>query len=152
MSKEALQLVAQRLKMGLSIFDTNSTAQATWVDSPDGRGTWDILSSCIITLSLCVYTAIHLNIPGPEWSVGYKAGMKFTWLLIALLGPEFIVYNAWRERREAQEIVRLLQQYYGQPHASSRQYLATLYPTALYKRLWKSWRLWRWVRGKEVSA
>ena len=34
-----------------------------WVPDPDNRGTWSLLYSCVFTLVLCVWTAIHLNIP-----------------------------------------------------------------------------------------
>lgn len=40
----------------------NSTIVSGWIDDPDGRGTFTIVSSCVLTLSLCVYTAIHLNV------------------------------------------------------------------------------------------
>lgn len=30
---------------------------------PDTRGTFRLLVSCVTTLSLCAYTAVHLNIP-----------------------------------------------------------------------------------------
>lgn len=33
-----------------------------WVDEPNGRGTWGLIQTCLVTLFLCVYTAIHLNI------------------------------------------------------------------------------------------
>ncbi|KAM7213642.1 hypothetical protein V8F06_010963 [Rhypophila decipiens] len=37
-----------------------------WVQEPDGRGSFGILKSCVITLVLCMYTALHLNIPPGE--------------------------------------------------------------------------------------
>ena len=40
--------------------------------------------------------------------------MKAKWLLIALFAPELIVYNAWRQRREAHELVRILRAHHGQ--------------------------------------
>ena len=33
-----------------------------WVDEPNGRGTWGLIQTCLVTLFLCIYTAIHLNI------------------------------------------------------------------------------------------
>ena len=33
-----------------------------WVDEPSGRGTWGLIQTCLVTLFLCIYTAIHLNI------------------------------------------------------------------------------------------
>ena len=50
------------------IFGNSSTIHrtATWKPEPNRRGTFGILSTCLVTLSLCVWTAIHLNIPSSE--------------------------------------------------------------------------------------
>ena len=42
----------------------NNDIAPAWVDDPNTRGTWSILYSCVFTLVLCVWRAIHLNIPG----------------------------------------------------------------------------------------
>ena len=105
--------------MGLEIFGPNTTDYASWTPSPTGRGTWDILFSCIVTLGLCVYSAIHLNIPPPGATVWWKAGMKAKWLFIALLAPEFVVFNAWRQRSEAHHIAKGLRERAGQPEPRS---------------------------------
>ncbi len=39
---------------------------SVWIPEPNTRGTWSLLYSCIFTLALCVYSAIHLNIPARE--------------------------------------------------------------------------------------
>jgi hypothetical protein len=38
----------------------------TWQPGPEGRGTLSILWSCVLTMILCVWTALHLNVPVPE--------------------------------------------------------------------------------------
>ncbi|KAK3345005.1 hypothetical protein B0H65DRAFT_573650, partial [Neurospora tetraspora] len=45
-------------------FTNSSSPRLRWVTEPDIRGTFSILSTCIVTLVLCVWTAIHLNVPG----------------------------------------------------------------------------------------
>ena len=72
----------------------NGTNIVHWEASPQTRGTWDILSSCIITLILCVWTAVHLNIspPGSFWEPKLR---KVGWLILALLAPEMVAYTAW---------------------------------------------------------
>ena len=72
----------------------NDTNIVHWKDSPTARGTFDILSSCIITLVLCVWTAVHLNVAPPEkyWRFLLR---KTGWLLLALLAPEMVAYTAW---------------------------------------------------------
>ncbi|KAI5820334.1 hypothetical protein BZA77DRAFT_104871 [Pyronema omphalodes] len=41
---------------------TSDSASPSYVPKPSGRGTIDLLLTSIITLMLCVYTSIHLNI------------------------------------------------------------------------------------------
>ncbi|KAL8871471.1 MAG: hypothetical protein Q9174_002700 [Haloplaca sp. 1 TL-2023] len=65
-----------------------------WVSEPDGRGTWSILYSCIFTILLCVWTAVHLNIPGPGESSFRTWVRKIKWVAIALFAPEIVLYTA----------------------------------------------------------
>lgn len=65
----------------------NATAQ--WEGEGSGRGTWTIFSTCVVTLILCVWTAVHLNVPQyghAESRVWRKIGM----MLMALYGPEVV--------------------------------------------------------------
>jgi hypothetical protein len=41
----------------------NDEVVTSWVSSAEQRGTGDILYSCLITITLCVFTFLHLNIP-----------------------------------------------------------------------------------------
>ena len=77
-----------------SILFGNGTDLVHWQPSPKTRGTWDILTTCIITMLLCVWTAVQLNIspPGSVWKPRLR---KVGWLLVALLAPEFVAYTAW---------------------------------------------------------
>lgn len=85
----------------------NNTEFVTgWVSSPDGRGTIDILTSCLFTISLCTWTALHLNIPAqnePHWKYILR---KARWMLQTIAGPEFVVWLAVGQRFEARESVR----------------------------------------------
>ena len=68
---------------------------------PDRRGTFSILRSCVLTLALCVYTALHLNIPPQSsgaWSVYLS---KAQWVVIGMFAPELVVFTAWCQRVEA---------------------------------------------------
>jgi hypothetical protein len=79
----------------------NSTAW--WQPEPTSRGTFSIISSCIITTSLCVWRAVHLNIPGPN-EKNRKIFAKLTWLLLGLFAPEVVVFAAWYQRRMAKDL------------------------------------------------
>src|ERR1700712_2205012 len=81
----------------------NGTEGSTvgWVHSPDGRGTYDLVQSCLLTLVLCVWTAMHLNIPPygqPEWK-SWRSYLK--WSLLGVFGPELIIYIAWMQNNSA---------------------------------------------------
>lgn len=83
--------------MVFNIF-ANTTDTVSWVANPHTRGTSNILQSCLITTSLCVWTAVHLNIPEQDdpsflW-ISYQTWRKLGWLIIGLLAPEMLVYAA----------------------------------------------------------
>jgi hypothetical protein len=68
---------------------------ARWHPEPQFRGTFGILSSCLITISLCVWTALHLNIP--EYDKHKKkvwpsrtSWRKTGWLILGLFAPEMV--------------------------------------------------------------
>jgi|ERR1700733_14498236 hypothetical protein len=92
---------------------TNLTALATeiappWVGSPGGRGTWDLLYSCGFTILLCVYTAIHLNIPSPDDTKFTFWLRKTKWVAIAILAPEVVVYTAFEQWLHAKQFLARL--------------------------------------------
>jgi len=68
---------------------------------PPGRGTFGILRSCVITLGLCVYTAVHVNIPRANASKLSKIGTKAAFVAVGMFAPELIVYLAWCQRLQA---------------------------------------------------
>lgn len=89
----------------------NTIVAPTWVSAPSVRGTSAILWSCITTLVACVYTALHLNVPADTgtWAM---LRLKASWVLVALLAPEIVVYMAisqlfaaWRLRNGLNELV-----------------------------------------------
>ncbi|KAL8805232.1 MAG: hypothetical protein Q9182_002107 [Xanthomendoza sp. 2 TL-2023] len=90
----------------------NGTNLVSWKPSPTSRCTFDLLSTCITTLVLCVWTAVHLNVypPGSFWSPVVR---KFKWLMLALFAPEVLVYTAWSQRQQALEIMRYVNDAYG---------------------------------------
>ena len=77
-----------------SLIFGNGSDIVHWQPSPTSRGTFDILSTCIVTLLLCVWTAVHQNIP-PPGSFWTPKLMKIGWLILALLAPEMVAYTAW---------------------------------------------------------
>ncbi|KAF5353604.1 hypothetical protein D9758_013759 [Tetrapyrgos nigripes] len=67
----------------------------TTYPDPDFRGTYGLVSDCVTTLSLCVWTAVHLDVP----TVVFKGGLwtfyrKGKWVLLGMLAPELLLFIA----------------------------------------------------------
>ncbi|KAI2880141.1 hypothetical protein CBS76997_9932 [Aspergillus niger] len=89
---------------------TNSTSTAAiidgWIDEPDGRGTWSILSSCLLTIVLCCWTAVMPNIPArsDRWYHGLRDRLHLA--ALGLLGPEFLLMLALGQWSSARASVK----------------------------------------------
>ena len=79
-----------------------------WVSSPGVRGTSDILWSCIVTLTACIYTAIHLNVPPPHEKFGHLFWRKSKWVALALFAPEIVLYSALTQLLQAWEFKKVI--------------------------------------------
>ena len=69
-----------------------------WTAGPPVRGSFDILWTCLATLALCAWTAVHPNIlpvPSASRTMIQRLGM----MIVAILFPEFIISAAWRQWR-----------------------------------------------------
>ncbi|KAL8849147.1 MAG: hypothetical protein Q9221_005870 [Calogaya cf. arnoldii] len=85
--------------------NSSENITSTWIPEPNGRGTFTLLSSCLVTISLCVFSAIHLNLPqhGKIWGQWRR---KLLWLVVGLIAPELVAYVAWQQRHEANRLLR----------------------------------------------
>ena len=100
--------------MGFWIFGNGNNGTAHWEPDPTNqRGTWTILSTCIITLTLCVYTSLHLNVPAHKDTAASTFFMKAKYVVFGILAPELIVFNAWRQRTVASSLVARLRKERG---------------------------------------
>jgi hypothetical protein len=82
-----------------NVIGSNDTV--TWKAEPATRGTFGILSSCVITLVLCVWSSVHLNLPGND---GSKFLRRLAWIIGGLLAPELLILTAWSQRQTAKRI------------------------------------------------
>ena len=90
------------------------TPPATWRSEPSARGTWSILSTCLITLGLCLWTALHLNIPRYKEGIWLPILRKAGWLLLGLLAPEMVAFTAWYQRKAAKKLDVVMRRELGQ--------------------------------------
>ena len=103
----------------LNAFGGTGTNQTTgWKPEPNTRGTWTILSTSIITISLCAWTALHLNVPEHK-KAGQHRWRKAKWLLLGLVAPETVAYIAWCQRREARKFAKDARTQLGQKKPES---------------------------------
>ena len=75
-----------------------------WTPSPDGRGTIDIIWSCMFTIILCTWTVLCVNIGAPS-DGRWRKFLQKAWLAFMCgLGPEFLVLlviGQWASARES---------------------------------------------------
>lgn len=83
------------------VHSENSTAQPEWHPNAVQRGTWAIYQTCIVTIILCVWTTIHLNVPRPGDKSSRQTWRKIGWSLLTIIAPEVVALNAWLQYRQA---------------------------------------------------
>lgn len=89
----------------------NSTTPAAlvgYISDPEGRGTPTLLISCLVTLVLCVWSAVHLNVPRRGETRLQSAFVTFRWVLAGIYAPELVVFAAWRQWSSARILQRIV--------------------------------------------
>ena len=76
-----------------------------WVDSPNQRGTIDIIWSCVTTLAICCWVMLHLNVPAKTDNLWALFLRRARWLMLALLSPELVMLFACGQWASAQRSV-----------------------------------------------
>ncbi|KAG2055196.1 hypothetical protein BDR06DRAFT_1020438 [Suillus hirtellus] len=91
---------------------TTNTTNTTTSDSLKApsfttRTLWSIISSSVLTLFACVYSAIHPNIPSPKHSSQlHGLWRQIRMVIMALIAPELIVTWAMRQWFSADQVTR----------------------------------------------
>ena len=78
-----------------------------WVPEPSGRGTWSILWSCLATIFICTWSALHLKVPKKHGQL-HLFFRKLGWMLIAATAPELVLYNAADNFFDARDLLKHL--------------------------------------------
>ncbi|KAK2053713.1 hypothetical protein LY76DRAFT_638874 [Colletotrichum caudatum] len=71
-----------------------SSSTTGWVSEPNGRGTFGLICSCVLTLTICVWTALHLNVPAVRSTTRSRALERTKWVLYGIFAPELVVATA----------------------------------------------------------
>lgn len=97
------------MKMLALFSNTTVLPKTQWHPEPQFRGTFAIFSSCIITLSLSIWTSLHIHLPKQEEKYLQKY-RKAGWMVLGLLVPELLVWNAWEQRKRAKRLNTLMEE------------------------------------------
>ena len=132
----------------------NSTAPSNppynWEAEPKRRGTFGIISLCFSTMIICVWSTLHFNIPIRRYTVARRFFLQVSWMIIALLAPEFLLYLAINERIMASVLLKKVLKFH--PHLAKPGKFTCLYNWIRGTFI----RMYKWTRGraesKEVSA
>ena len=92
-----------------------------WVTEPNGRGTFGLVTSCLFTLSICVWSAMHLNVPPKTRSMLWRWMVNLKWTGLGIFGPELLVWIAWRQYSSARVLSRFSQRLIDQETQKSRK-------------------------------
>ncbi|KAL7273154.1 hypothetical protein RUND412_004013, partial [Rhizina undulata] len=86
----------------------NSAIMPLWVPTPRGRGTINILITCLLTITICVWTALHLNIDPRHWFWRMLLNTS-KYVASGIFWPEFVLFAAasqWAEARNLRQRIR----------------------------------------------
>jgi len=113
---------------------TPSDPPHPWVPEPKQRGTFGIISLCLSTMIICIWSTIHFNVPIKRYTATRRFFLQVFWMLIALLVPEILLYLAMYESINAGILLRKALKFH--PHLAK--------PGALS-------RVYSWIRGRVKS-
>ncbi len=112
------RLAVSNSSPGNSTFQGSSKstiAKSAWVSGPSTRGTFGLVFSCVITLFLCVWTTVHVNIDPPakgKSRIPKRHIQKFGWACATLIFPEGAMAIAHYERMTAWRLLKEMKKLY----------------------------------------
>ncbi|KAH7349125.1 hypothetical protein BKA66DRAFT_431791 [Pyrenochaeta sp. MPI-SDFR-AT-0127] len=83
--------------------ESEPTEKQGWYSAPNYRSTIEVLWSCLITIFLCCWAAVHPDIPAPNSTLLQQYLDRTLCLLIGAVAPEIFIYLALAQRSEARE-------------------------------------------------
>ena len=95
---------------------TNSTTPSNptylWMGEPKQRGTFGIVTICISTLIICVWSTVHFNVPTKRLTPTRRFFTQVLWMAIALFAPEFLLCLAINQWADAAILVKKTQAFH----------------------------------------
>ncbi|TRX89054.1 hypothetical protein FHL15_010073 [Xylaria flabelliformis] len=96
------------MSLGVQGPTTINSTLVGFVSDPDGRGTLSLLFSCLLTLGLCVWSAVHLNLPEYNESEVHYLYRYLKWSMLGVFGPELVIWAAWRQFISARALTKMI--------------------------------------------
>jgi hypothetical protein len=96
--------------LSISVVANNTALPVGWQKEPEFRGTFRIIWAPLLTLFLCVWTAVHLNLPRNKektrWYLLPKRQYwrRALWFTIGVFLPEMVAWCALRQYQEAKKL------------------------------------------------
>ena len=94
-----------------SIQARNDTIVRGWVPEPDGRGTWSIIWSSLVTIFICTWSVLHLRVR--ELSKWHSFWRKCEWMFWTALIPEVSMIKSMIDFIQARSDLKSLVQWGG---------------------------------------
>ena len=91
----------------LLVHASNETLVHGWQPEPQGRGTFSILWSSLITIVLCTWSVLHLATPH-NYGKWHLRTRKFNWMLLTVLLPEWTLGQAALDYCKARALSKFL--------------------------------------------
>ena len=85
-----------------------------WVPETDYRTTWDIVVTCLSTLTICAWSAVHLDIPTTK-SKGRKLLARICWTVVRILCPVIMLNHAVSQLHTSMSLCQFAREYIS-PH------------------------------------
>ncbi|KAI0506364.1 hypothetical protein F5B22DRAFT_623967 [Xylaria bambusicola] len=104
-------LEADILAANWNITTLRTQLAPSWSTTSPIRSTAGILWTAVTTLSLCVYTVIHVNVPLRSETRWKFYRRKAWWVLAAILAPEYALWAAFEQWDSARLLRNKLQKY-----------------------------------------
>lgn len=103
--RDAIDLLSMIKSTSQNTSISSANFATGWVNQPDGRGTWSIIQTCVVTLVLCSYSSLVLNVFSGKGRISFMKD-KLRWMLFTLFWPEItlgVAYEQWESASQCVE-------------------------------------------------
>ncbi|KAK4456921.1 hypothetical protein QBC42DRAFT_213875, partial [Cladorrhinum samala] len=78
----------------------------SWKDEQTARGTFSILTTCVITLALCIGASLCVSLPSKTISRSESRRIEYRikWLALSIFTPEYLVFVALSQHQRARKL------------------------------------------------